>query len=217
LKKFKSIKYGSLKKYSPLGHLYRFTMDKEIPAVFEGIFYQEDEDWMMILTSFTGNRLLEWTNPTEDITKVIEVESEYARGVLNITETRGFVRQDILPDLSVGKTKEQIDIEVDLAIKERLQEDIEAGIVKESIEEPIVEPIEVEIKVEEALMPEPEINSIEYFKNELKKSKNILDFISDMKLEFNVDELEGMCADLGLEYIKPKAKTIQMLIEKLGE
>lgn len=251
MKTFRSIKYRSLKKQSPLGHIYRFLVNQDITATFKDVFYQEDENWMVLLTTHTGQNLLKWTNQPEELLNVVPEFNTVARKVVKLVDTPGFVRQDILPDMSAGKTKSQIEAEINLALNSRRLEDINDGIITEEesvdvykelvksikevsvlnkVEEEILvtpeiivskeEVIETEhepITAEEALAEEPKVSDLEFFKAEFIKNKDFGKFVIEMKQEFNVDEIEALCAEIGIEYIKPKAKAIKMIAEKLGE
>jgi hypothetical protein len=113
-KTFRTINYRSLSKGSPYANqemrrTYIFTLDKDITAVFNGVYYPEDEDWMMSLT--IGDKpLLKWTNMPEAL-------------VVNIVKPNRVMLTDIIPAKPMdyepshrtGKTQSTIDAELMLA------------------------------------------------------------------------------------------------------
>ena len=87
--------------------MYSFPKYADTTAEFEGVFYDEDEAWMVQLASPSGGNIL-W----EVVTQVVE-EAPKRRGISS-EMIHGFVPV-VTPDIQVTPTPEQIQAEVNLA------------------------------------------------------------------------------------------------------
>jgi hypothetical protein len=114
LKTFRTLKYRALTKNSPGGRTYIFTRDSDLTATYRGTFYQEDEDWMMELTSKMAGELLVWTNMPEELKAVIAEETGPSR-VIKVSDIYGTPSGEDPHNHRVGKTRAQVDAEVMLA------------------------------------------------------------------------------------------------------
>ena len=123
--------------------MYSFPKYADTTAEFEGVFYDEDEAWMVQLASPSGGNIL-W----EVVTQVVE-EAPKRRGISS-EMIHGFVPV-VTPDIQVTPTPEQIQAEVNLA-------NLEIGINPyEVVSEVIVTPPpEVEPEVVSEGVGEPE-------------------------------------------------------------
>jgi hypothetical protein len=114
-KTFRTIHYRSLSKGSPYANqemrrTYIFTIDKDITAEFNGVYYPEDEDWMMSLT-YGDKPLLKWTNMPEVLVANIAVKSNRVM----LTDIIPAEVLDYEPSHRTGKTQSTIDAEILLA------------------------------------------------------------------------------------------------------
>lgn len=111
-KTFRTAKSRQLTKRNPVtGNAYIFALDKDISAVYNGVFSQEDEDWMMWLTSKAGNDLLVWSNMPEDVRETMDGKPS------NVVKLSDLYDSKITASKishKVGKTQAQIDAEVEL-------------------------------------------------------------------------------------------------------
>ena len=137
MRKFRSLKYRSYNAKSPLGHMYSFPKYADTTAEFEGVFYAEDEAWMVQLASPSGGNIL-W-----EVVETVAVEVPKKRGISS-DMLHGFVPV-VTPDIQVTPTPEQIQAEVNLA-------NLEIGINPyEVVEDMLVTP---PLEVEPEVVPE---------------------------------------------------------------
>lgn len=193
MRKFRSLKYRSYNAKSPLGHMYSFPKYADTTAMFEGVFYAEDEAWMAQLASPSGGNIL-W-----EVVEAVAVEVPKKK-FISAEMIHGFVPV-VTPDIQVTPTPEQIQAEVNLA-------NLEMGINPyEVAEEVLVTPPpevvpEVDVEVTEVAPAVEEVTEevvdaefqelLEYF---VKYGRDMTKLLPLYKLS----ALQHLCAKVGLE------------------
>jgi hypothetical protein len=105
-KEFKTAKARQLTKRSPNGNSYIFTRDVPIKAKT-----QADEDWMLTLTTKTGNNLLVWVNMPETVKEIADQKPNRVK----IIDLPGDNTPRFLPEFHASRTEKQIEAELALA------------------------------------------------------------------------------------------------------
>ena len=112
-KTFRTVKARQLtKKNIENGHSYIFSLDKDITADYNGIFYKEDENWMSGLTTNSGGNLLKWTNMPEGVKETLKVRPS---NVVMLSDLPTIGKEDVMPEFTLGRSKGQIEAELELA------------------------------------------------------------------------------------------------------
>lgn len=217
MKKFRCTKARSYNTVSPLGHRYVFSLLRDTEAVYGGEFYQEDEDWMSLLTTKQGGNILTWTNPPEAVKEVQAKEVNPMHFTVSDI-VHGFVPIE-QGDVSVRKTESQIQAEVNLS---RLEcgEDVYGSLVGEEESSEDIEPPNEDDSDEETLPvevesePKPESESVVYDEATTELLNTFAKHGADyarLKQMYKVAALQALCETAKLD----TEGTKRVLLERL--
>lgn len=182
--------------------MYSFPKYADTTAMFEGVFYAEDEAWMAQLASPGGGNIL-W-----EVVEAVVVEVPKKK-FISAELIHGFVPV-VTPDIQVTPTPEQIQAEVNLAnlesginpydVVEEVLVTSPPEVVPEDVVEPEweVEPIATseepgEVTTGYVVQPDAEIDElIEYFAKYGRDMTKLLPL-------YRLSALQDLCAKVGLE------------------